>query len=362
MSSAQRRRHTGVIHRLLAQPQRFGFFQAVRMLELHLRRKGKGANDKGGNDLISRRIRFGASLSNNFPASEIERLDVSRTQSDEHPSADDASGVDFDSVSLTPAFFGLLGHQGALPAYYTERMTEQEVLARDPAPRRFLELFSNRATALFYLAWKKYRLPLHYESGRHDTFMPMLLTLAGHGPGSLHEPGASKQGLPEEVAAHYAGLLRHRPVSATQMQTILTNYFGVAIRVEQFVGHWYAVPDAQRTRLGGEQAKLGATALCGGRVWQHNLRIRLWIGPLDRSNYEQFLPQGSARLALSQWLQMLAGFSLEYEIRPVLRSGAVTGMQLSSGSAARLGWDAFMCTRPNQHDRRDVAYTLKAAH
>jgi type VI secretion system protein ImpH len=362
MHAPRRRSHTGVIQHLLKRPHSFGFFQAVRMLELFFRRQRCAQGE-----VVSREIRFRASLSTAFPASEIERL-VALDVAGVEPSAPiDAEAErqalrDIHSVHLTPAFFGLLGQQGVLPAHYTEQLAEREVFSRDAAARHFLELFSNRATGLFYSAWKKYRPALHYESDRHKTFMPVVMALAGYGPqGTRERSDYGVAGLHDEVAAHYAGLLRHRPVSAVQIQRLLGDYFGIAIRVEQFVGHWYVVPETQRTSLGGSAAVLGKTALCGARVWQRNLRVRLWLGPLKRGDYEQFLPQGSARPALSQWLRMLTGDALEYEVKPVLHKDAVRGTTLSAGSEARLGWDAFLCTRPAVQDCADVSYTMNTS-
>ncbi|OXH82979.1 type VI secretion protein, partial [Burkholderia multivorans] len=72
-----------------------------------------------------------------------------------------------------------LGAQGALPLHYTEQIAAREHLKRDHAARAFFDVFSNRATALFYAAWKKYRLPFHYELDRDERYLPLLLAIAG---------------------------------------------------------------------------------------------------------------------------------------------------------------------------------------
>ena len=73
----------------------------------------------------------------------------------------------------------MLGGQGALPLHYTEQIIAREQIKRDRAAREFFDMFSNRATALFYAAWKKYRLPFHYELDRDERYLPLLLALAG---------------------------------------------------------------------------------------------------------------------------------------------------------------------------------------
>jgi type VI secretion system protein ImpH len=59
-------------------------------------------------------------------------------------------------------------------------------------------------------------------------------------------------------------------------------------------------------------------------------------------------------------LTLLAGITLEYEVALVLRREAVGPTLLSKG--ARLGWDAFLCTRDAERDRMDARYELHVIH
>ena len=70
MSTPQRKQPLGVIDRLLEEPYRFGFFQAVRLLERwFVQQEGVQAGD-----VLGRRVRFRNSLLLSFPASEIAQL------------------------------------------------------------------------------------------------------------------------------------------------------------------------------------------------------------------------------------------------------------------------------------------------
>ncbi len=371
--------HHSILGKLTEQPHRFGFFQAVRLMHAYFRRAANTQDD--ADELIGERIRFGASVSTTFPASEIEKLVINRsaapygegagnniatpsprdgesTATTENHHSGEPGETPIESVQLTAGFFGLLGHQGTLPTHYTEKIAEREIYERDRSSRRFLEIFSNRATALMYGAWKKYRLDVHYEQGRKQTFMPLVHSLAGISPAIVNDAGKS-QLLKDEVMARYAGLLRQRPVSAAHLQRTLSDYFAMPVRVQQFVGAWYVVPDSQRTRLGGSQARLGQTALCGARIWQRNLRARLWFGPLNRTQYDSLLPQGAAQHELRQWLGMLTGHTIEYEICPILHQEAVQGSTLAASRPVRLGLDSFMTTRPATQHRTDIRYLMR---
>lgn len=353
MPSAQRRPAPHLIGKLLASPQRFEFFQAVRVLRLYFR-------DVAGltPDQIDARLRFRSSLSLSFPASEIESLEV------QFRTAVGAAAVNdvpiFEYANLTSAFIGLTGNQGTLPRYYTEQLLEREVLHRDHAARAFLDLFSNRATAQFYQAWLKYRLHFQYEENRRERFLPMLLSLVGLGGTSMHgRLREDEYGVLDESLAYFAGVLRAGNKSATTIERLLAEYFQVPVRLTQFIGRWFEVPAEQCTALGSVNAALGQGALCGSRVWQRENRARLELGPLGRDDFNELLPRGRAARSLAKLLAMLTGSQIEYEIRLVLRKEDVRPAGLTEQQPTRLGFDGWLLTTPPQADLADAGYEIE---
>ncbi|TXI93520.1 MAG: type VI secretion system baseplate subunit TssG [Aquabacterium sp.] len=398
MPPAQRRAAAGVIEELLQNPQQFGFFQAIRLLEGWLAEGGQSGQGLS-------RLNFRNSLSLSFPPSEIESLVVQRhgepTDSNRAGSAaasGDAATLALDAVlaalgeaahdaphalhshevariDLTPAFMGLLGVTGALPLYYTETLAQREHHHKDRAARAFLDVFSHRAVALFYQAWRKHRLAVQYEGAQRQRFLPEVLALAGLGQRGLRERMAGALGgVADESLAFHAGALQRRTLSARQLQQVLQSYLKVPVRIEQFVGRWYRLPDEARGHLGmiaGGRAGqvpttgvLGRSAMLGERVWQRDLRMRVVLGPLDRADLRRFLPGGRGAAALKSWLTMLNGVALEYEVNLTLQRDEVQGCTLGSHRSpheARLGWDTFLQTRPATQDRSDVHYDIHAA-
>lgn len=359
MQTAQRRVDPGVAQQLLQQPHRFGFFQAMRVLE-HLFAR-QAAVGEGGAPLD--RVRFRNSLSLAFPASELEAVEafsddgiaLDRPAAIAHALATESVG----EVRITPAFTGLLGLGGALPLHYTEMLAHRELYDRDRAPRAFLDMFAQRAVALHYAAWKKHQLGIQYELDRRERFLPLVLALAGMGMRALRGRMVDGSGdVFDQAVAHYAGGVRQQPVSAVFLQRMLADHFRTEVRVEQFVGSWYTVPPSARTRLGVGNATLGANALAGDRVWQRDLRLRLWLGPLDKARFDAFLPGGPAARALAKWLSLLTGASLEYEVRLTLKAEDVAGVDLGAG--ARLGWDSYLCSRAGTRTRSDTCYMIHA--
>lgn len=363
MPPSKRRFNPSVIQRLVSEPYRFEFFQAVRMLELAFSKQATGKHI----DALSTKFLFRNTLSFGFPASEIEQLTVSDQEGKRIEFEALAAASEWEhtlgSISLTPAFFGLLGNLGALPAHYSERIAEREHYGRDYAARAFLDIFSNRATALFYLAWKKYRLPIQYELDQKEKFLPLLLSLSGLGHRTLRDRMHKTKGeVYDESIAFYSAAVRQRPVSAAFMQGVLSEYFSADIRIEQFVGKWYVIPAEQRTRLGSTNAVLGASALSGERVWQRDLCMRLWVGPLNKKQFDEFLPGGEAALALEKLIALLTSKTLDIEVKLVLRKEDVSSSALSAAQPSRLGWDSFICTHAPEQDRSDASYEFHTVH
>jgi type VI secretion system protein ImpH len=361
MLGTQRRFNPGVAQRLLTEPHRFEFFQAVRILEHVFVRRGERPSD-----VVSRRLRFRNSMSLAFPPSEIEAMhavDVDEASMAAESAGNEADSAAWHAVELTPSFIGMLGTSGVLPLNYTERLAEREVFHRDRAARAFLDIFNNRAVALYYAAWKKYRLALQYELDRKERFLPLTMSLAGLGLRSMRSKLVEGEGAVfDQAISFYCAAVRQRPLSAAFLQTILADYFSAKVHIEQFAGAWYPVPEAQFSRLGRPTAVLGSTALAGERVWQRDLRLRLWFGPLKRRQFEDFLPGGSAAMALAKWLTLLGGNSLEYEVKLVLRAEDVRATGLMPELGGRLGWDAFVCTQPASAPRSDAGYMVKTMH
>lgn len=358
MPGPQRRIDPGVAHKLFAEPYRFEFFQAMRVLEHLFVRLGTRADN-----VLARKLRFRNSLNMAFPASEIEKL-VGYNAADEALTATaDGEAPDWDKldeVDITPAFMGMLGSQGVLPFAYTEIIGQRELIHRDHAARAFLDIFYNRAVALFYKAWKKYRLAYQYELDRSERFLPLVLSLAGMGLPSQRERLRNDAGAAvyDQGIAYYAAAVAQRPVSATFMQRMLSEYLRADIRIEQFAGAWYPVPAGEQTTLGGSNASLGVNVLSGQRVWQRDLRLRLWVGPLRRAQYHDFLPGGKAATALAKWLTLLGGDALEYEVRLILHRDDVRPSGLASTDEVRLGFDTFVATRAPEGHRADASYLL----
>ncbi|WP_341675241.1 type VI secretion system baseplate subunit TssG [Niveibacterium sp. SC-1] len=359
MPATQRLPDTSVVARLREAPQRFEFFQAVRILRRYFRRDASSEHEPLGDQ-----IRFGNSLNMGFAPSEIEALRLEAHEPEATPawpavpSPIDAN-ASFMRAHLTPSFIGLTGTSGTLPNAYTEQLIDREITHRDRGARAFLDLFTNRAVSLFYLAWEKHRLPLRYEHDRQERFLPMTLSLLGLGADAqIDEACGPDRPVLAETLAYYGGALRQSARSAGLIERVLSDYFDVPVKVIEFAGRWHTLGAEDCTSLGGAHALLGEDALCGERIWQCEDGIELEIGPLRRARFASFLPGGDAARALQALVQSLAGLSLRCTVRPVLAREDISGPRLDPHAGPRLGNDMWLHDAPPSEDGRDAAFDL----
>ena len=161
--------------------------------------------------------------------------------------------------------------------------------------------------------------------------------------------------------AHDAALLRHRPATAEAMRAVLTDYFGVPVQVQRFVGSWVNRAPHERTRLAGNgnKAVLGRGAMLGERCRRADLRVRLVLGPLSRPAYDDFLPGRPAALALRQMLALFGLPGISFDVRLVLRREDVRGCTLGGDGNACLGQHAFLLSEPAPVNRDDMQYEIR---
>jgi type VI secretion system protein ImpH len=359
---------------LRREPYRFGFFQAVRILE----RLFPDRQPVGGDfDPAEECARFRAHLSLAFPPSEIHDI---HDRGDERP------------LSVTVAFMGLTGPSGVLPRFYTEVLLER-VRQKDRTLADFLDLFNHRMISLFYRAWQKSRFWVAFERAeaagrahrsdsarrrafvmetrpRLDPFSQSLLELAGMGPGSLRYRASDRRELrartciEDSTLRFYSGLLSQQHRSASGLEGILQDFFGVPVSVHQLVGQWLLLDEENQTRLAeGGRTQLGSTAIAGQRFWDVQSKFRVRIGPLDFDRFCEYLPSGNAYRQLADLTRLYAGPTLDIEVQLVLQAEQVPCCQLSSSprNGSRLGWNTWIRSAAFTQDADDANLCLEGS-
>ncbi|TFW31773.1 type VI secretion system baseplate subunit TssG [Massilia horti] len=353
MPTPNRRFESSLIERLFAEPYRFQFAQAVRLLELWLGKAGASG------ETLQRTIRFRNSTSLAFPPSELEAVQV-EDEDDQHAQATLIAALAAGrggAVWITPTFIGLLGSHGALPLHYTESIVAQATELHGDGARAFFDMMSSRTVALFHRAYWAYRVHHNATPDGADRFLPLQLALAGS-PECLSTQQRASTRVPADVRAYYSAVLRHRPVSAALIERVLSDYFQLQVAVEQCAGRWDELPPDRRTRLGVANTFMKRGAILGSRCWRRDLTLRLRLGPLAPQQYEDFLPGREGTLALAEMVALLNLPNLRIDVTAILRAEGALPARIGADACGRLGWDAFLLTTPESRDRPDLCYPL----
>jgi type VI secretion system protein ImpH len=319
-------------NKLLEEPYRFEFFQAVRLLEkTKPDRKPVGGDALPGEEVVRFRSRLGL----DFPASEIHEIKVAGDGATDGPDAE-----------MFVNFMGMVGVSGVLPVAYTELAMER-ARYRDATLWKFLDIFTHRAVSLFFRAWEKYRFPVQYERG-NDDFTQHLFDIVGLGTKGLR----GRMDLPDESLLAYSGLIGQRPHSVTALENLLSDYFGVRVKVLQFFGQWLRLDASGTTALGERNSVLGRTALLGDRIWDTQSKFRVVLGPMKLERFQGFLPDGDASPPLRSLIRFFAGPEFDFDLRLILEAKEVPGTVLTTRARRKpkLGWTSFLKTRPLGRD------------
>ncbi|MEP7341354.1 MAG: type VI secretion system baseplate subunit TssG [Acidobacteriota bacterium] len=396
MAAESRGTDHSVEERLFAEPYRFEFFQAVRLLE---RVFAQGVRDQqiaqsaSNPEDRSRAARVPVGRVNEAeqvvaPAREVVRF---RTRAALHFPPSQLHDLTYDESDergsppqMEVAFMGLTGPLGVLPDSYTELLIDR-LRAKDRTLYDFLDLFNHRLISFFFRAWEKYRFPVAYERrvvrerneaeragqqtlsrtaelalrGRtDDPFTASLFAFIGMGTGGLRR----RMSFGDEGLLAYGGVIAQRPRSMSAVTAIIGDYFGVGARIEQFAGQWLQLDAGSVTRLGAANSTLGVNTLAGGRVWDSQSKFRIKLGPLAYGEFKAFLPNGSAFKPVMEMVRFLVGLEFDFDVQLALKAGDVPPSILTTRARRKpmLGWNTWLKTRPFDADDEQVVLTATA--
>lgn len=330
------RRPASTLNRLLAQPERFRFDAALRILMRRGRTRDPGES-----------VRFRSEPGRAFASTEIVGLETT-------------SGT---KPRLTIALIGLVGAGGTLPRLY-EVLASESRRRGSGALHDFLDVLSQRMIGFFARAGIKYRLHRSAELAlpAPDPVSTSLLALSGYGTPNLIERLAAGP----DPLRHYAGLFAMWPRSADRLAGLLSDWLERPVCVQQFAGQWLVLPPDQQTALpdrdnDGAWNRLGMDAAIGDRCWDVQGRIVLQIGPLDAADFDALLPDQPAYRRLVSLVQAYLGLEVGFAINPVLKASSRTPLVLREDKAPRLGWTAWMTAAGTQVNRDAADAVFEAA-
>ncbi|MBC3957581.1 MULTISPECIES: type VI secretion system baseplate subunit TssG [Pseudomonas] len=258
-------------------------------------------------------------------------------------------------ASMTPAgdgtparleqfFFGLGGPNGPLPLHITEYVRERQRNNADSTSKRFLDVFHHRLLSLFYRAWAEARPTVSHDRPDDDYWSARLAALSGRGMPSLLEQGL----IPDTAKLHFSGHLAAQTRYPDGLRAILSEYFGLPVEIEEYVGQWLELPE--RSRLGVSSNQVGVDFCLGSHVWDRQHKFRIRLGPLKLDDYMGMLPDGQPFKELVAWVAEYLGHELDWDLNLILEQPEVPAFQLNGRQ--RLGFNTWL-GQPD-HDAKDL--------
>lgn len=307
MGTTSRRKLPDLIEDVFENAPQYEFYQVMRLLE-----SGWYGHGEVGNGL-DKWLRMRPAPEISFPAADVRRC-----------SFDDNGNVD-----LELNFMGLYGVDAPVPHYFTEHIARDDESSE--SMRAFLDIFSHRIYALFYLAWKKYRP--HVDLDKPDSaYLDYVIALSGQ---TLNQEDTRELG--------FSGSMGSRVRNATSLGGMLTEYMGdIPTKVKQFVPRWVKIDsDAFIGGEGYQAMELGDNTILGDEVLDISGKIDIRIGPMDATEIKRLLPGKPDSLALGNLIKRYLDPTIDFDLVLIIKPSSSLGMQLGSDDVM-LGWSTWV--------------------
>lgn len=329
------------IARIAAQPWRYDFFQALRLIENHYRQLPRLGTARRPAD---EPVRLGQTADLSFAPSSLHAV---------------APATSVSKARIEVRFFGLFGPNGPLPYHLTEYARQRQLHHGDTTFARFADMFHHRLLLLFYRAWAQAQPVVGLDRPGEDRFADYVGSLVGIGEPAL----LSRDAAPDHAKLYFSGHLSNQARNADGLASILSGFLRRPVRVEQFVGCWLELPRSEQTRIRASNSKrraagtaLGGGAVLGQMVWDRQHQFRIHVGPLDYDVFEELLPDGKALPALVALVNHYIGDELGWDLQLDLFQGQVKPTRL--GQHGRLGWTSWLGMK---NRKRATALTMTPA-
>ncbi len=315
-----------LLEKLLADPQRFSFFQAILLLE-GARKGAVPLGQQGPPAEEAVRLRSDASLG--FPKSDVSAIE---NLGDHHSPP----------YRLTAAFMGLYGTTSPLPNFYSESIIMDE---QEGGPlRAFFDLFNHRLLSLFFRSWTKYRPHVLFRPDGKDEFSDRLFSLAGLSSHGVKE----NANFPAVRSLRFLGLLSQKPHSAESLAEMVRGYFHHPAEVKQFVPAKIALEDEQKAKLGKQNCKLGENLALGELVPDRMGKFQISLGPVGYDDYLTFLPGRENLEALKGLARLFSPDYLDFDLQVTLKGEETPRLGVALAQESYLGWTTGLYYRPGK--------------
>ncbi len=332
MAGENRAKKDNIADRLAAEPYQYGFFHALRLIECYHDDKPLIGQSKRP---LEDAVRFGQEVSLAFETSTISRF---------------ITGKDGKPARLNQRFLGLFGPNGPMPLHITEYVRGREHNFHDNTLARFTDIFHHRMVSLFYRARANTEPVFNFDRPEQDKFADYIGSLAGIGDVALRKRDAMR----DLAKFHYIGYLSNQSKNADGLIAMLSDFFKLPVKLQEFIGEWLSMEPGDLTRLGEtpRTGELGMSVVLGSAVWSCQHKFRIVFGPLNLNEYSSLLPAGKRLQVLVAIVQNYVGYEFNWDVNLVLQQEQVPKTRLDGNT--QLGWNSWMGQRASLEDADDL--------
>ncbi len=320
MAPSNRPTTDDLIAQIAQDPTRFGFYQALRLLEASVPdRAGFGRSRRVQHDPI----RLGQQPFLNFAPSTLSGV---------------AEGNAHRPPRLYQNFHGLFGPSGPLPVHLTEYAIERQLSYHDPSFARFCDIFHHRLLSLFYRIWADAEPAVCEDRPGKNRFDKYVGALIG-----LGQPGtADHDALPDTAKRFHAGHLSRQTRNAEGLLGMVAQQFDMPVALEAFQAEWLALPEESRLCLGRSRQTglLGVNTVIGEKSFERQYRFALVFGPLTLEQFERMLPYQQSARRLGACVHNYVGLELSWVYRMFIPESEKPIAQL--GQYGQLGYSTWL--------------------
>jgi type VI secretion system protein ImpH len=317
MAHETRREALALKRSLLEKGQRYGFYQAYRLLRLIAREEG--------HDDAELRIR--PQLSLNFQETDIHRI-----------TARSEGGYD-----LTVNFLGLYGVSSPLPTFYTENLLD-EALEERHGQRDFLDIINQTIYPLFFRAWLKTKPQIRLVEFGDDRLLDILYAFVGilQLEKYRHQPGI-------ETLLQFAGIFAQFPRSAIGLKTIISGtYRSANVEVVQMDLRTEQIPEDQCCSIGMQANVLGEDSHLGSQIRTRANNCTIRMHDLDEHLFQNLLPGNVEYKRLQFIVRYFLVNPWVVTLELGLRAGISRGMRLGRNSWTELGNNTWLAANDTE--------------
>lgn len=296
----------------------------------------------------------------------VKAIDISKIYSDtliiksnlhfsaKYSAIQKVEGVRDGYVELYTNFVSVIGIDGTLPDRYVEKYVLYNLYSKN-AVKDFFDIFHSCSVNAFYKISKQYNPVCSNNISYKSLIGKILLQLSGYDSADDFYRAVHYTDIPLQLPISTHNLFWNENRSSYGLKLLLSSFFDVNIRVEEFYPELIELSENEQTRIGtkhGQYNKLGISAILDRFSWDTESKILVIVGPLPFDKYIQFLPKKSKKdrkfsllKKMEELIRLYVPFNIDVLLKVILDKSVVNGTFLNSSKS--LNKDAFLFGKTN---------------